>query len=56
MEEFEEEVRKIIKMYKKGNREPLDGDEVDKLIEQIRNRINLIEGNITEREYEELEK
>lgn len=35
--------------------EPLDGDEVDKLVEHLRNKINLINGNITDEEYEKLE-
>lgn len=33
---------------------PLDGDEVDKLVEILRAKINLHEGNITEDEYNEL--
>lgn len=51
------EVREIIKEYKEGSGEfdPLDGDEVDSLIEHLRNQINLAEGNITEKEYLELE-
>ena len=55
MKEFEIEIRKILKIYKEGSKEPLDGDEVDALTEHIRNRINLTEGNITEKEYAELE-
>ena len=35
--------------------EPLDGDEVDQLVEHIRNKLNIREGNITEKEFEELE-
>lgn len=35
--------------------EPLDGDEVDRLVEHIRNQLNLMNGNITEKEYLELE-
>ena len=34
----------------------LDGDEVDDLVKQIKNRINLMEGNITHREFERLNK
>jgi uncharacterized membrane protein len=45
----------IIEKYKDGSDEPLDGDEVDRLIEHLRNSINFIEGNITEEEYEKLE-
>lgn len=41
----------------KGNQpyEPLDGDEVDLLVEHIRNEINLSQGNITYQEYQNLE-
>ena len=56
MKEFEEDIRNIIASYKDGSNEPLDGDEVDKLIACLRNKINLIEGNITDKEYEDLEK
>ena len=31
--------------------EPLDGDAVDKLVDRLKNLINLHEGNITEDEY-----
>lgn len=44
----------IIEEYKDGNNEPLDGDEVDDLIEIIRAKINLQEGNMTEEEYNEI--
>ena len=56
MKEFEKDIRNIIALYKNGSNEPLDGDEVDILAEHIKNKINLIEGNITDREYEEFEK
>lgn len=36
--------------------EPLDGDGVDKLVKYIKNRLNLINGNITRKEFENLEK
>lgn len=39
----------------KNFREPLDGDEVDDIIEQIRDYVNLHEGNMTQREYDELD-
>ena len=55
MLEFNKQLWEIIEIYKSGSDEPLDGDEVDKLIEHLRNQINLNEGNITQREYEELE-
>lgn len=52
---FEKWVSEIIKEYKKGNDEPLDGDEVDRLTEHLRNKMNLHEGNITQEEYIQLE-
>ena len=48
---YEYELHSIIKKYKDGNDEPLDGDEVDRLTKIIKAKINLIEGNITEKEY-----
>lgn len=45
----------ILREYKGGSDEPLDGDEVDRLVEHLRNKINLQEGNITDEEYLELE-
>jgi len=53
---FFDELRDIIKLYKDGSKEPLDGDEVESLIKHLKNQVNLIEGNITEEEYDELEK
>ena len=47
-------IKEIIKEYKDGSEEPLDGDEVDRLIEHLRNKINLFEGNITPQEYDKL--
>ena len=52
---FFDELRDIIKLYKVLNEEPLDGDEVDKLVKHLKNQINFIEGNITEEEYTKLE-
>lgn len=52
---FEKQLMEIIKEYKDGSKEPLDGDEVDKLTEHLRNKLNLIEGNITQEEYDKLE-
>lgn len=46
-----DELRLIIEDYKAGNDEPLDGDEVDKLVDWLRLKINLLEGNITWEEY-----
>lgn len=45
------ELRKIIDDYKDGSDEPLDGDEAESLVEILRKKINLMEGNITESEY-----
>ncbi len=53
--QFGDELRNIIDIYKDGSEEPLDGDEADRLIEHLRNQANLMEGNITDEEYEELE-
>ena len=55
--EFEKELISILDIYseKTWETEPLDGDEVDVLIEHLRNRLNLINGNITQEEYDDLE-
>lgn len=55
--EFEKELIDILDIYteKTWETEPLDGDEVDVLIEHLRNRLNLINGNITQEEYDDLE-
>lgn len=55
--EFEKELISILNIYteKTWEIEPLDGDEVDMLIEHLRNRLNLINGNITQKEYDYLE-
>ena len=50
-EAFSEPLQSIIDEYKDGSKEPLDGDEVDRLTEHLRNKLNLSEGNITEKEY-----
>jgi hypothetical protein len=49
--EFGDELRAILKKYKQSIDEPLDGDEVEVLGEIIKKVLNLIEGNITEKEY-----
>lgn len=56
--QFGEELQKILNIYtdNEWTSEPLDGDEVDNLTEHIRNQLNLLNGNITEQEYEKLEK
>jgi len=48
---FGEAIYNIIGLYKGDNTEPLDGDEVDVMVEHLRNEINLFEGNITTEEY-----
>ncbi len=56
--QFGEELQKILNIYtdNEWTSEPLDGDEVDNLVEHIRNQLNLLNGNITEQEYEKIEK
>ena len=49
-----EYLQPIIDEYKDGSDEPLDGDDVDRLVDIIRAKINLHEGNITEQEYNTL--
>lgn len=55
--EFEKELIDILNIYTENGwvTEPLDGDEVDRLTEHLRNRLNLINGNITKEEYDDLE-
>ena len=54
---FEDELIKILDEYteQEWQDEPLDGDEVDILVEHLRNRLNLLNGNITKEEYEDRE-
>lgn len=51
--QFYDELEKILNIYTddEWENEPLDSDEVDDLIEILRNQLNLINGNITTREY-----
>lgn len=51
---FGDELRTIINRYKDGIDEALDGDAVDDLTEILRAQMNLMEGNITEEEYLEM--
>jgi hypothetical protein len=44
----------IINEFKDGDDEPLDGDAVEVLVNIIRAKINLHEGNITEEEYNKI--
>lgn len=52
--EFEEQLREILNKYNQGSNEPLDGDEVDTLVEHLKNQLNLMQGNITSEEYFEI--
>ena len=54
MKNWIEQLLPIIEEYKDGDIEALDGDEVDRLCEIIKAKINLQEGNITEVEYEKI--
>ena len=47
-----DELKAIIADYKGDDTDPLDGDEVDILVENIRKKINYLEGNITREEYD----
>lgn len=50
--EFEEELYDILDKYDNNwRKEPLDSDEVDKLVEHLRSQLDLINGNITKDEY-----
>ena len=46
-------ILEIIEEYKEGDNTPLDGDEVYRLTQIIKAKINLQEGNILEEEYEQ---
>jgi len=50
-EEWIGQLYPIIEEFREDEDTPLDGDEVDNLIEILRAKINLHEGNITEQEY-----
>jgi len=54
MKSWIEQILPIIDEYKDGDDEALDGDEVDRLCDIIKAKINLHQGNITEEEYESL--
>lgn len=50
--QFYNELNDILNIYSENwEEEPLDRDEVDNLIEILRNQLNLINGNITIQEY-----
>jgi len=51
--EFEEELTKILDIYDSTwKQEPLNSDEVEVLVCHLRNQLDLINGNITNEEYE----
>ena len=54
MNNWTEQLVPIILEYRDGSDEPLDGDDVDRLVDILRAKINLHEGNITEEEYNNL--
>lgn len=50
--QFYNELSNILNIYMEDWREePLDGDEVDRLVKILKNQLNLINGNITMHEY-----
>lgn len=55
-QEYDEALYEILDVYTNENwgNEPLDGDEVDRLTEFLRAKLNLINGNITQEEYNKL--
>ena len=54
MENWINQLQPIIDEYKDGDDEALDGDEVDRLCDIIKAKINLHEGNLTEAEYNDI--
>lgn len=55
MTSFKDELKKIQDEYSEGSTESMDKKEVNLLVEHIRNKLNLMNGNITEQDYEALE-
>lgn len=53
-QEYDEALYEILDEYTNENweNEPLDSDEVDRLTEFLRAKLNLINGNITQKEYD----
>lgn len=50
--QFYNELSNILNIYMEDwEEEPLDGDEVDRLVKILKNQLNLINGNITMQEY-----
>lgn len=54
MESWIKQLEPIITEFKDGDTEPLSRNDVDRLAEIIRAKINLHEGNITERDYDNI--
>lgn len=54
MKSWETQLQPIIDEYKDGWIDPLDGDDVDNLCTIIKAKINLMEGNITQEEYNKI--
>lgn len=55
MDSWIKQLQPIIDEFKEGNiGEPLDGDDVDRLVNIIRDKINLHEGNMTQEEYDNI--
>lgn len=55
-QEYNKALYEILDTYTENSWEdkPLDGDEVDRLIEILKAKLNLINGNITQEEYDKL--
>jgi hypothetical protein len=53
--EFEKSLYDILDIYTENGEYDLDGDEIDNLVNHLRNELNLICGNITNDEYWKLE-
>ncbi len=49
--QFGDSAHEIIQAYKDGSTEPLDSDETERLAHIVLAEMDLIEGNITEKEY-----
>ena len=54
MLQFGKQLQEIIDVYKDGTNDPLNGDDVNSLTHILNCQLNLMEGNITDNEYDEL--
>ena len=52
---IEKSLQEILNVYTEKNGNPLDSIEIDILVEHLRNKLNLMQGNLTISEYEKLE-